>query len=311
MPHIHGRSIRCTAVVALLMVLFPVEDSAGQRRQREAGGSALSVIPGEEQLHSRSSSEQTSSGNAGGSTAERWSIGVRVNWNSFRSAPIDIDRRYSQLVQCPVENTCLPPTESSAIHGRSRSDPGISPSGIMLDAGAVVAAGLEIGVGVDVLSYADPVTLSLPSHAETAIPFQDVALGDRVQQLDLAGRVTYTFGGVAGRRGTLVGGGRRLGPYVGIGAGVSRYSLRPLEGNHPGHRMLPAPLIGTSPEVSSLGTDGTFQGWAPNVQGYVGATMRIVPWMPVVDVDFRYVQLVTRGIGLGSFRFATGFRYLF
>ena len=141
-------------------------------------------------------------------------------------------------------------------------------------------------------------------------------MGERVQQTDLAGRVTYTFN--AAGRNVSNRALRRTGLYVGAGAGLSRYSLRPLEGYGGVQRAFLNPFLSAAEIGNPEGTipdfrvsTGPIAGWAPNMQLYVGTTIQIVPWLPLVDVDFRYVQLMPRGARLGTLRFGTGFRYLF
>ena len=167
----------------------------------------------------------------------------------------------------------------------------------------MVAPGTEIGAGVDVLSYTDTDTV----FTEPAAALQATSIGERVQQLDFAGRITYTFSTPDGTSAGM----RRIGPYVGVGAGVSRYDLRPLAGYPVEHRAVLNPFLAASPAGVVHAADEAVRGWAPNLQVYVGAMVRIVPWLPVVDVDFRYVHLAPRGVGFGSFRFGTGVRYLF
>ena len=247
-------------------------------------------------------------------SAENWSIGFRINWNVIRSSPVGIDDRHSLVTQCSVEGgACLSSVASSPVFPANDSGNSgrMSPTGIVLDAGRMIAPGTELGVGLDVLSYTDTNDLSQGSFAGSTAGALRMVAGGHVQRMDLAGRVTYTFrvldGAPAAQRRTW----RRIGPYVGVGAGVSRYALRPPDGYPGAHRAVLSPILSATSPASVPRAATPIRGWAPNIQVYTGVTARFLPWLPVIDVDLRYVHLATGGIGLGSFRFGTGFRHLF
>ena len=246
-------------------------------------------------------------------SAENWSIAFRINWNVIRSSPVGIDDRHSLVTQCSVEGgACLFSAASSPVFpANGRGDSGrMTPTGIVLDAGRMIAPGTELGVGLDVLSYTDTNDLSQGSFAGSTAGALRMVAGGRVQRMDLAGRVTYTFRVLDGAPAAQRRAWRRIGPYVGIGAGMSRYALRPPDGYPGAHRAVLSPILSASP-ASVHGAVAPIRGWAPNVQVYTGVTARFISWLPVMDVDLRYVHLATGGIGLGSFRFGTGFRHLF
>ena len=300
---VRGRDVRCASVVVVFLIAGCAEDAAGQHEEDVS----LSGAAGKGRPFARSAGRQVRVPHTGGRADEGraagpWSVGIRVNWNSFRGSLVGVDRRHSLLTQCSVEGACLPVASSGILPARDRGNPGLSAQGILLDVGRVVAPGTEIGAGVDVLSYTDTNTV----FAEPAAALQATLTGERVQQLDLAGRITYTFSTL----GDTSTGWRRTGPYVGAGAGMSRYDLRPLAGYPVEHRAVLNPFLAASP-AGVRAADAAVRGWAPNLQAYAGATVRIVPWLPVVEVDFRYVHLAPRGVGLGTFRFGTGFRHLF
>lgn len=303
---IRGRGVRCTSVVVAFLMAGCATDAAGQHEADvNLSGVAGKDRPLARSVVARSVGQRAHAQRTGGRAAEHWSVGIRINWNAFRSSPVGIDRRHSLVTQCSVEGACLPVASSWILPAGDRGNPGgLFPQGILLDVGRMVAPGTEIGAGVDVLSYTDTNTV----FAEPAAALQATLIGERVQQLDFAGRITYTFSALDGTSAGL----RRIGPYVGVGAGMSRYDLRPLAGYPAEHRAVLNPFLATSP-AGARAADAAVRGWAPNLQVYAGVMARILPmeWMPVVDVDFRYVHLAPRGVGLGSFRFGTGFRYLF
>lgn len=304
---IRGRGVRCTSVVvAFLIAGGCARDAAGQHEADvNLSGVAGTGRPLARSVVARSVGQRARVQRTEGRAAKHWSVGIRINWNAFRSSPVGIDRRHSLVTQCSVEGACLPDASSWILPAGDRGNPGgLFPQGILLDVGRMVAPGTEIGAGVDVLSYTDTNTV----FAEPAAALQATLIGERVQQLDFAGRITYTFSALDGTSAGL----RRIGPYVGVGAGMSRYDLRPLAGTPAEHRAVLNPFLATSP-AGARAADAAVRGWAPNLQVYAGVMARILPmeWMPVVDVDFRYVHLAPRGVGLGSFRFGTGFRYLF
>ena len=298
---IRGRGVRCASVVVVFLIAGCAGDAAGQHEEADADLSGAAA--GKGRPLARSVGQQVRVQPAGGRAAGPWSVGIRINWNSFRGSLAGIDRRHSLVTQCSVDGACLPVASSGILPARDRGNPGLSAQGILLDMGRVVAPGTEIGAGVDLLSYTDTNTV----FTEPAAALQATSIGERVQQLDFAGRITYTFSTPDGTSAGM----RRIGPYVGVGAGVSRYDLRPLAGYPTEHRAVLNPFLAASPAGVVHAADAAVRGWAPNLQAYVGAMVRIVPWLPVVDVDFRYVHLAPRGVGLGSFRFGTGVRYLF
>ncbi len=271
---------RAPLVAALLFVVCAgAGEAAGQQEpgagDPSASGKASRASAGRQMRVPRIQPAESRS-------AENWSIGFRINWNAFRSSPLGIDDRHSLVTQCSVEGgACLSSAASSPVfpaNGRGNSGR-MTPTGIVLDAGRMIAPGTELGVGLDVLSYTDVNDLSPASFAgSTAGALRMVASG-RVQRMDLAGRVTYTFrvldGAPAAQRRTW----RRIGPYVGIGAGMSRYALRPPDGYPGAHRAVLSPVLSASP-ASVPGAVAPIRGWAPNVQVYTGAVVSHIPLRP-------------------------------
>ena len=308
------RDVQRAPLVAAL--LFVVCAGAGEAAgQQEPGADDPSAVAG--RLPALSAGRQMRVPRiqpAGDRSAENWSFGFRINWNVFRSSPLGIDDRHSLVTQCSVEGgACLSSAASSSVfpaNGRGNSGR-MTPTGIVLDAGRMIAPGTELGVGLDVLSYTDMNDLSPASFAGSTAGALRMVAAEHVERMDLAGRVTYTFrvldGAPAAQRRRM----RRIGPYVGVGAGVSRYALRPPDGYPGAHRAVLSPVLSATSPASVHGAATPIRGWAPNVQVYTGATARFLPWLPVLDVDLRYVHVATGGIGLGSFRFGTGFRHLF
>ena len=118
--------------------------------------------------------------------------------------------------------------------------------------------------------------------------------------IDLAGRLTYRFGGEDAQAGT----GPVGRPYVGFGAGVSRYfpGLSPY--NSPG-------LDAEGQRVAGVFDHALFEAWTPNVQLYGGFTVRFPTITPMFDFDVRYVRAALHGLDLGGLRFGIGVRYAF
>lgn len=306
-----GRNVQRVSAAVVFLIAGCAGEAAGQQEPGAGDPSAAAGGPPARSAGAQMRVPRVQP--ADGRSAENWSFGFRINWNVFRSSPIGIEDRHSLVTQCVEGGVCLSSAASSSVFpANGGGNPGrMSPTGIMLDAGRMIAPGTELGVGLDVLSYTDTNDLSQGSFAGSTAGALRMVAGEHVQQMDLAGRVTYTFrvpdGAPAAQRRAW----RRIGPYVGVGAGVSRYALRPPDGYPGAHRAVLSPVLSVASPASVHGTATPIRGWAPNVQVYTGATMRPIPWLPVIDVDLRYVHLATGGIGMGSFRFGTGFRHLF
>lgn len=307
-----GRDVRRVSAAVVFLIAGCAGEAAGQQ---EPGAGDPSAAAGRPPARSAGSQMRVPRVQPAGSrSAENWSFAFRINWNAFRSSPLGVDDRHSLVTQCSVEGgACLSSAASSSVFpANGRGDSGrMTPTGIVLDAGRMIAPGTEIGVGLDVLSYTDVNDLSPASFAGSTVGALRMVAAEHVEQMDFAGRVTYTFRVLDGAPAAPRRAWRRIGPYVGVGAGVSRYALRPPDGYPGAHQAVLSPVLSAASPASVPGAATPIRGWAPNVQVYTGATMRFVPWLPVIDVDFRYVHVATGGIGLGSFRFGTGFRLLF
>jgi hypothetical protein len=174
--------------------------------------------------------------------------------------------------------------------------------GVAFDAGRLVTSGVEVGIGLDLTTHPGQALLSNMPHLgfRTATP-EDTALqvltGERALQVDLAARLTYrSRGDEPVARGASV-----ARPYVGIGAGMSRY--------FPGFSTIGEPDAPLSPSGTTPLT--AFDPWIPNFQVYGGFLVSFARMAPMLDVDIRYMRAANRGVDLGGFRFGTGIRYPF
>lgn len=245
-----------------------------------------------------------------------WSVGVRALWSSFGGSGGEWHPSTGgNLV--PIRGSCSPggPCSTSGLrrdlgrpigHVTGNHQP---VQGIAFDAGRLISAGVEIGAGLDLTTHpavgmrsasslgatvGGPVELS---HAEHAA---QVFSRDQALQIDLAGRLTYRFGGDDARAGT----GPVGSPYVGFGAGVSRY--------FPGFSQYGTPGLDVERQrFGGVFDRALFETWTPNVQFYGGFTVRFPRTASMLDVDFRYVRAALHGLDLGGFRLGIGIRYPF
>jgi hypothetical protein len=174
---------------------------------------------------------------------------------------------------------------------------GLPVQGVAFDAGRLISTGVEIGIGLDLTTHPGQALLStVPGVGFRSASPEDATLqvltGERALQLDLAARLTYRF-----RARDAVGRGASFArPYVGIGAGVSRY--------FPGFSTLDEPGFNDAPL-------SVFDPWIPNFQIYGGFLVSFARMAPMLDVDIRYMRAANRGVDFGGFRLGTGIRYPF
>ena len=189
--------------------------------------------------------------------------------------------------------------------GTATTGNGLPVQGVAFDAGRLISSRVEVGIGLDLTTHPGEALLStVPGVGFRNAPPEDVALqvftSERALQLDLAARLTYRS-----RGGDPVGRGASLArPYVGIGAGVSRY--------FPGFSTLDGLGFNDAPLPPSGAVHlAAFDPWIPNFQVYGGFLVSFARMAPMLDVDIRYMRAANRGIDLGGFRFGTGVRYPF
>ena len=247
---------------------------------------------------------------------DAWSAGVRVLWRSIEGSgrgsglPPDtggglpIARR-----SCSTGGACPPNGDSqrAGALGGSTSGNGLPVQGVAFDAGRLITAGVEVGMGLDLTTHPGEALLSTrPGVVFGNASSQDAALevltGERALQLDLAARLTYrpriddptSYGGVP-----------LATPYVGIGAGMSRYfaGFSAFEG---------LGVDGVPLAPSGRANAAVVNPWIPNLQIYGGFFVSLDKRMaPILEIDIRYMRAATRGLDLGGFRIGTGIRYPF
>ena len=243
-----------------------------------------------------------------------WSVGVHVLWRSFgvSGAPLPATGGGDGSFL----GNCLPSGACSPRDLRSEVGKPLGPAtgnrhaveGVAFYAGRLVTAGVEIGAGLDLTTHpvvgiesvsslatlvGGPRELSAGEHAA------QVLTGDRALQIDLAGRLTYHFGNHDAPAPTLP----VDRPYLGFGAGVSRYFPR-----------VAYTTLGLTAEhghSAGLIDHALFEAWTPNLQLQGGFTVRFPNIAPMLDIDLRYVRAEFHGLDLGGFRFGTGVRYRF
>ena len=177
--------------------------------------------------------------------------------------------------------------------------------GVAFDAGRLVTSGVEVGIGLDLtthpgqalLSNVQGVGLRTATREDSAL---QVLTGERAVQLDLAARLTYRSRGDD----RMVRGVSLARPYVGIGAGMSRY--------FPGFSTIGGLGFDDAPLPRSGAAHlAAFDPWIPNFQIYGGFLVSFARRAPMLDIDIRYVRAANRGVDLGGFRIGTGVRYRF
>ena len=175
----------------------------------------------------------------------------------------------------------------------------------MYELGRLVASGVEVGIGLDLTTHPGQALLAtVPGVGFRTVTPEDTALqaltGERALQVDLAARLTYRSRGDD----PVVRGAALAKPYVGIGAGMSRY--------FPGFSTIGGLGFNDAPLSPSGATHlAAFDPWIPNFQIYGGVLVSFARMAPMLDVDIRYMRAANRGVDLGGFRFGTGIRYPF
>lgn len=244
-----------------------------------------------------------------------WSAGVRVLWSSVGggagggvalpsttggSPPV-------VLGNCSASGSCAPNSvrHQGVAPGTATTRNGLPVQGVAFDAGRLVTSGVEVGIGLDLTTHPGQALLSnVPGVGfRTATP-EDAALqvltGERALQVDLAARFTYRPRGSD----PVVRGASLARPYVGIGAGMSRY--------FPGFSTIGGPGFNDAPlPPSGAAHLAAFDPWIPNFQVYGGFLVSFARMAPMLDIDIRYMRAANRGLDLGGFRFGTGIRYPF
>lgn len=243
-----------------------------------------------------------------------WSAGVRVLWRSIGGSgggvalpPTTGGNPPTVLGSCSAGSSCSP---NSVRHqgwapGTATTGNGWPVQGVAFDAGRLVTSGVEVGIGLDLTTHPGQALLSTAPGVgfRTATPegtALQVLTGERALQLDLAARLTYRSRGDD----PVVRGASVAKPYVGIGAGMSRY--------FPGFSTLDGPGFNNAPlPPSGAAHLAAFDPWIPNFQVYGGFLVSFARMAPMLDVDIRYMRAANRGVDLGGFRFGTGIRYPF
>ena len=301
-----------SAVTALIVLGIALPVSAGQ---------AATELPGVAADDGDQSSE--SSADPGTTRVRRtvrspirdpWSAGVRVLWSSVGGGPgggVALPPTAGGsppvvLGSCSASGSCAPHSSRLAggAPGAATTGNGFPVQGVAFDAGRLVMSGVEVGIGLDLTTHPGQTLMStVPGVGfRTAAP-EDTALqvltGERALQLDLAARLTYRSRGSD----AVVRGAPLARPYVGIGAGMSRY--------FPGFSTIGAPGFNDVPLPPSGAAHLAFDPWIPNFQVYGGFLVSFARMAPMLDVDIRYMRAANRGLDLGGFRFGTGIRYPF
>ena len=243
-----------------------------------------------------------------------WSAGVRVLWRSLGGSgggaalpPTAGGSPPVVLGSCSASGSCSPNSvrHQGGAPGTATTGNGLPVQGVAFDAGRLVTPGVEVGIGLDLTTHPGQALLSTVPGAglRTATP-EDTALqvltGERALQLDLAARLTYRSRGDD----PVVRGASVARPYVGVGAGMSRY--------FPGFSTVGGPGFNDAPLPPSAAAHLTaFDPWIPNFQVYGGFLVSFARMAPMLDVDIRYMRAADRGVDLGGFRFGTGIRYPF
>ncbi len=310
-----GPSARFVSAVAALIVLgIAPQVCAGQAETERPG---VAVDDGD---HASESSAEP------GTTRVRrtvrspirdpWSAGVRVLWSSFGGGPgggggLPPTTGGSPPVvlgSCSTGGSCAPNSvrHQGGAPGAASVGNGLPVQGVAFDAGRLVTSGIEVGIGLDLTTHPGQALLSTaPGVGFRTATREDTALqvltGERALQLDLAARLTYRSRG----NDPVVRGASLARPYVGIGAGMSRYFPGfSTIGGGPGFNGAPLPPAGAAHLAA-------FDPWIPNFQVYGGFLASFARMAPMLDVDIRYIRAANRGLDLGGFRFGTGIRYAF
>ena len=303
-----------SVVSALAVLAAPQSVSAGQTAAHDPD-----VVAGESDSRTEPSTRQDVTRRARRTVRsplkDPWSVGVRVLWRSVAGsgggwAPTTGGRGLPFQASCSAGGSCSPNgarLDAGPVPGIVSSSNGLSVRGVAFDAGRRITSGLEVGAGLDLTTHPGAAFLSTVSRAGASIGLREVSSAERAArvlagesalQLDLAGRLTYRAHSddAATRANAFVR------PYVGVGAGASRY-FAGFSG-----------FGGLASDDARLRAAGmkhlaTFEQWVPNLQIYGGFLVEFAAIAPMLDVDFRYVRARTHGVDLGGFRFGTGIRY--
>ena len=244
-----------------------------------------------------------------------WSAGVRVLWSSVGGGPgggggLPPTTGGSPplvLGSCSASGSCAPNGVRLAggAPGVATTGNGSPVQGVAFDAGRLVTSGVEVGIGLDLTTHPGQALLSnvqgvgfrTATREDSAL---QVLTGERAVQLDLAARLTYRSRGDD----RMVRGVSLARPYVGIGAGMSRY--------FPGFSTIGGLGFDDAPLPRSGAAHlAAFDPWIPNFQIYGGFLVSFARRAPMLDIDIRYVRAANRGVDLGGFRIGTGVRYRF
>ena len=313
MPMLRPSARFVSAVAALTVLGVALPASAGQAE------TALPSVTVDDGDHS-----SESSGDPGTTRVRRtvrspirdpWSAGVRVLWRSLGGKPggggeLPPTTGGSPplvLGSCSASGPCSPDSvrRPGGALGTATTGNGLPVQGVAFDAGRLISTGVEVGIGLDLTTHPSQALLSTGSGVGFRnAPPEDTALqvltGERALQVDLAARLTYRSRGDD----PVVRGASLARPYVGIGAGVTRY--------FPGFSTLGGLGFSDAPLPPSGAVHlAAFDPWIPNFQIYGGFLVSFARMAPMLDVDIRYMRAANRGVDLGGFRFGTGVRYPF
>ena len=244
-----------------------------------------------------------------------WSAGVRVLWSSVGGGPgggggLPPTTGGSPplvLGSCSASGSCAPNSVRLAggAPGVATTGNGSPVQGVAFDAGRLVTSGVEVGIGLDLTTHPGQAPLSnVQGVGFRTATREDSVLqaltGERAVQLDLAARLTYRSRGDD----RMVRGVSLARPYVGIGAGMSRY--------FPGFSTIGGLGFDDAPLPRSGAAHlAAFDPWIPNFQIYGGFLASFAGMAPMLDIDIRYIRAANRGVDLGGFRIGTGIRYGF
>ena len=245
------------------------------------------------------------SANAGqqDSTPTRWSLAVRLFYPSqvHVGAPVGtptVDIGCSSVVAAGCEP--LPARIGSG--GRQSGAGGDSRAsipGFTIDAGMMITERVELGLGMDLSTYAEghPRQLKTPSYADPTNQFLDASAADEPgMQLDLVGRFRY----MAKEQNTIHK--RGVIPYFGGGGGLSRYASLSAAGQD-GAFYNPVPSLFSAAQPA-------IPGWIPNLQASIGAQFKL-DGLPLFDLEMRYLWLATSMLNASGVRLGAGLRYNF
>ena len=301
-----------SAVTALTLLGLALPVSA---EQAETAPSGVAVDDGDHASESSTEQDTTRVRRTVRSPIRNpWSAGVRVLWRSLGGSgggvalpPTGGGNPPTVLGSCSASGSCAPNSVRLAggAPGAATTGNGLPVQGVAFDAGRLVTSGVEVGIGLDLtthpvqapLSNVQGVGFRTATREDSAL---QVLTGERAVQLDLAARLTYRPRGDD----RMVRGVSLARPYVGIGAGMSRY--------FPGFSTIGGLGFDDAPLPRSGAAHlAAFDPWIPNFQIYGGFLVSFARRAPMLDIDIRYMRAANRGVDLGGFRIGTGVRYGF